>query len=773
MHASSACRTRRQRRLRTADALVAAIATVAAVGGALSGVHPTGTPMVDPVYGAMVAAGITLLASRASREAALVVAGLAFGLSRGALLMPAAVGLVLAFSQVWVKRWHRQISALVGAVDAQVLLRLPHMGFFGLTAALGVAATAVLSVSAIRSVGPTGRQRLIWAGAGLFGLTILLGAPAVIGAMLARGPAVEGISHIRAAMSLLNDGRSVDSTPQLRLAASEFAATHNDMGSWWSAGALFLPVVSQQRRALEKAAGVVQRVTATAARRAPSLDYNSLRLQGGVIDLARIAAMGPAVDDLDRSLTAASATLGGLNTTWVAGPVRDRLRDLDTQLAKAKRNSDLAADFIRAAPGLLGGEGPRHYFVAFVTPAESRGLAGYMGAYGILTAVNGKITLTESGATTDLPTTRGHFNTGLPGSSQITGPPDFLTRYGMFLRDDYFGDLTFAPDLPTVNQVIGEAYAQLGGQTIDGTLVIDPRAVAALLELTGPVRIHGLPELLTSENANDVLLRQQYEVLETATDNSTSRHDYLQDALQATFPQLLSRSLPGPRTLADDLGPVVSSGDLEFWSSHPGDQPLISGLGISGDFPNRDGGDLLSVETSNSANNKADAYLYRSIDDRVTYDPGSGEVTAHLTITLRNTAPPSGLPHYVIGSFGGSNLPLGTNVTWLTVYSPLGITEDPASRTDIRPVAEPEFGVNAYSAFVTIPSNTTVTVSMTLVGRIHPGPRYSLTVRHQPSANPDHDTVEVTASSGPGARNEFKWTLTDAEVQTRTVLFPR
>jgi hypothetical protein len=512
-------------------------------------------------------------------------------------------------------------------------------------------------------------------------------------------------------------------------------------------------------------------VTTTAAAQAGSLDYNSLRLQGGRVDVARLEAMSPGVDALDRSLTSASQTVDGLSSPWLAGPIGRRLHALRAQLDSARSRADIAAEAVRAAPGLLGAQGPRHYFVAFVTPAESRGLAGYMGAYGILTVDNGKVTLTKSGATTDLSTTHSHFNTGLPGSAWIAGPPDFLARYGVYLKNDYFGDLTFAPDLPTVNQVISEAYPQLGGEKIDGTLAIDPKGVAALLALTGPVTIQGLSQRLTSQNADQVLLKQQYDVLQTATASTADRHDYLLEALQAALPRLLTESLPGPQTLAHELGPVVRSGDLEFWSSHPGDQPLLTELKISGAFPNRRGGDLLSVETSNSANNKADAYLDRSVDDRVTYDPTSGEVNAHVSVTLRNTAPSSGLPNYVIGSFRGSNLPLGTNATWLTVYSPLATAEDPDSTTDVRPVGQPEFGVNAYSVFVTVPSNSSVTVSMTLRGHVQTGPRYSLTVRLQPTANPDHDTIEVQGTGGWLSRNALKWTLTDAEIQTRTVLF--
>ena len=44
---------------------------------------------------------------------------------------------------------------------------------------------------------------------------------------------------------------------------------------------------------------------------------------------------------------------------------------------------------IPLVPDMLGAKGPQHYFLAFVSPSESRGLDGIVAAYGELTAVHG------------------------------------------------------------------------------------------------------------------------------------------------------------------------------------------------------------------------------------------------------------------------------------------------------------------------------------------------------------------------------------------------
>jgi hypothetical protein len=769
-------RSRRQAR-RTSNQVVLVLAVAAAVGGAFAGVHPTATPVVDPLYGAAFCVLVTFAASRAGRRARLVFAAIVLGASRGLIIIPAVATLGLAVSQVWVRRWRQRIGALIGALGSQVILRWPHLGFLGLTAILGAVAALVLVVPAVRGLRRGQRRRLTFVLGGGLLLLLIVGIPALVGAFVARHPASSGIAATRGALRQVTDGQASQATAQLDVATADFAAARRDTGSWWSAGARLVPVLAQQRQALADATGAADAVTSTAAAKAGGIDYAALRYADGRINLAQVAAMAQPVAELDTTLSSAQRTVDGIRSPWLLAPIQDRLRSLGSQLASAKHNADLASAAVSAAPSLLGGEGTRHYFVAFMTPAESRGLGGYVGAYGVLTVDDGKISLTAGGPTTGFPTTQTHFNISAPGSVHLNGPADYLQRYGPYLGDSVFGDLSYTPDLPTFNSVVSQAYPQEGGQPIDGTLAIDPAGLAALLKITGPVSVPGLPQPLTSANANNVLLRQQYLLLQQSGSSAaaTQRHDYLQDALQAAFPRLVSGSLPGPRTLSQDLFPAVQAGDIQFWSSHPTDQHLLKLIKIDGSFPSAGQGDLLAVTTSNSSNDKLDAYLDKTVDDHVTYNPGTGAVTDQVTITLHNTAPSSGLPSYVIGGYPGSPAPAGTNVTWLSVYSPLRIAEDPSIHTDIQPQPVKELGVNAYSAFVTVPSETTVTLSMTLVGHIRATKHYSIALRLQPSATSTRFYVQVSPSAGWRARNGQPPSdaVGPAERQLRRVTFQR
>src|SRR5262249_51685341 len=147
-------------------------------------------------------------------------------------------------------------------------------------------------------------------------------------------------------------------------------------------------------------------------------------------------------------------------------------------------------------------------------------------------------------------------------------------------------------------------YPQVGGDHIDGVLVLDPYALSALLKFTGPISVPGLDTRLTSSNAADVLLRQQYTTAQANQISPAQRHDVLQGALAAAFRQLTTGSLPAPETLANTLAAQVHQGRLLFWSSHPGDQPLLTRLGLQGAFPQPGPDrDVLAVTVANAANN--------------------------------------------------------------------------------------------------------------------------------------------------------------------------
>lgn len=712
--------------------MVAALAVAAALGGGLAGCHPTGEGFLDVVYPAGLAAFVTVAASRSSRTALLVVAAASFAMSRWWLWLPAGAALGVAFGSTFQRRSHRRLGALVGALVSQVMLRWPPVDFHGFTAAVAGAVTVVVAVSAWRhSRRATRRWALVVTG-GLAGLVVAAAGVAAVAALAARGPAEAGMALARQSLRQVESGQSTTADGDVRAAAGDLGRAAGDVGGWWDAGAYLVPVVAQQERALARATRAGADLTATAAVVAPRLDYSNLRYSAGRLDVAALGGLEAPAADLQSAAAAAAQRLAGTSSPWLVAPIRSRLAQLAGEVGRVDSDAQTAVLAARDAPAILGADGVRYYLVAFMTPAETRGLGGFVGAYGVLRADDGHIRLIESGAVGSL--------RQVPGQTKLSGPASYLARFGAFDPQDHFQDLTYAPDLPTVEEVMAQVFPQLSGQRIDGVLVVDPYALAALLKFTGPIAVAGLPTPLDATNAAEVLLRQQYLV-----DDESNRLDELQGALVAGFDRLSSGDLPSPRTISAVLGPEVRQGRLLLWTSHSAEWPLLERIGLAGAFP-RPGpsSDVLAITVANAANNKIDAYLTQNTSYAVDYDPATGRVASTVTVKLTNTAPASGMPSDVIGSRPGSGLPAGTDLTWLCLYTRLSLR---GGVLDGHPTSlsgpVDELGVRTYCTFVDTPSEATSTLTVSLAGRITPGPAYRLAIRLQPLANPQTFTVDA------------------------------
>ncbi|HEX6394259.1 MAG TPA: DUF4012 domain-containing protein [Acidimicrobiales bacterium] len=712
----------------------------------------------------MLAGVLTVVASTCNRATIIVTASVATALSRGWLIIPAGLALGSSVAYSFLRRSYRRISAVIGAVAIQVLLRLPSVGFHGLTALVAGAAFAFVAASSYRHLTLRWRRIMSRSAIGLATAAVIVTLPLLAGALLARHAASRGVSLAQQALTAVEGGDAASATTQLDSAMSALRAAHSRTGEWWTAGALLVPGAAQQRRAIAGATGAASALTSVASREARGLDYHGLSYDHGQVNMAALAAMGGPIAALNSQLLRAQADLAHSGSEWLVSPVATRFRHFSTEVQKVERNASLGQLAVQDAPGLLGAAGPRQYFVAFMTPSETRGLDGFVGIYALMTADQGRLTLGHASTILTLDNALGSH------PPLVTGVPEYLARYGAFHPESHFQDVTYSPDFPTVERVIAQMYQNTTGRPIDGVFALDGDAVAALLHFTGPLNVKGLPFPLTADNAGDVLLRQQYTLFPNKV--QPSRDAFLADAVDAAFSRLNAGSLPGPKELGAVLGPEVRQGRLLLWTGHPADWPLLQRAGLAGGFPKRGrSSDLLAVTMANAGNNKIDAYLREHVDDQVTYNPASGHVSGSVTIQFENTAPSSGLPDYVIGINSGAPYPRGTNDMWLSVYSPFILTDSSVNGTPVgfSPGIK-EDGVTAYSAFLAIPAGGTSTLRLNFDGSLRRGSSYGMTLRMQPLAVAPTADVRVSTSSGSSGT---AWSTDESagEVQSRSWRF--
>lgn len=700
------------------------------------GLHPTAARTSDVVLSAALGVVAAAAGSVARTRWWLVLCGIAGVSTVGWAAVPAVVALVLAlaFTRWRGLRGRRLAGAVVGALALQSLIRIEG-GPFGWSAAVTAVAVGLTVLSGWQNARSGARRIVRWAGLTVAGVCCALAASFSLTVLQAR-------SSVEVGIETANDGRaaaSVGDTAQaaVLLAQAErlFADAHGGLGGWLARPARVLPLLGQQSRALELLTGAGREATASAAAAARDADVQSLTVQQGRLDLDRVAAMRAPIRSVATASRTAAAASEGAASGWLLPPVASRLARFTTAVGEARADAETAAEAIAVVPGLFGGEKPRRYFVAFTNPAETRSLGGFTGAYAEVVIDDGRMKLVRHGNIQQLNEVRA-------GLRRFLDPAVFPDRFRELLPEQFWQNVTGTADLPTVAQAVRQLWSQSGGGHLDGVMAVDPYALAALLELTGPLALEGLDEPLSAQNAARFLLRDQY----LRFDVTAERVDFLAEAARTVFDALTTGDLPGARRVSEAVGPVVRSRRLVLHSFHPDEQDLFERLGADGSVPPADRSDFLSVRSSNRAPNKLDSMLERTLDYSVTVDPATGAARARLSVKLRNAAPPSGLPQYIVGNESGR--PFGTNIMTLEVSSPLGIAEVTTGGRPEGVAVSTEYGRPVYSALVEVPPGAERVVTFTLEGTLDVSRGYSLTVLPQPVANPDRLVVAVAATGG-------------------------
>jgi hypothetical protein len=641
-------------------------------------------------------------------------------------------------------------------VVVQTILHLPS-GRFGANLVVSIAAAGCLVGPAWQRVGAAtrGRLRRVLLVCGLGGAIAV--AAFLASLLLARADIEVGIRSAQDGLVAARQGDGDAAADLLDEAGRAFTSAQEDLDSWWARPARLVPVVGQHARSLEVLAGAGADLAEAAGTSAREARVEDLRVTDGRLDLDQVRAMAGPLAAVEVALQRADAAIPGARSEWLVAPVAHRIVDFERSVDEAIGEAATASEAVTVLPDLLGGDGRRTYFVAFGTPAETRELGGFMGAYAILVADDGELSLGVTGRVRDL-------NELLRGK-QLTDPSVFPADYLAMLPQRFWHNITATPDFPTMAEAVHQLWPARALGRMDGVLYMDPATLGDLLALTGPIRVPGHREALTQRTAADFLLREQYIAFP-----DDDRHDFLVDAATTVFDELTTGDLPGPGEIVDTLAPAARERRLLLHSYHADEQALFARLDLDGRLPPVEG-DFLSVRSSNRGLNKLDAMMRRSVTYDVAVDPGRGIVRSTVTVRIDNDAPGEGLPYGVIGNRLGE--PAGTNSTTLAVYSPLGLVDVTQDGRSIGRGASPSLDRNRYTVLLDVPPEGTVTVVFHLEGRVDLRDGYRLEVVSQPLVNADDLRVEVHGS-GPwrpwGPRTWSGTTSEPVEVRVPLVL---
>ncbi|MGI8664205.1 MAG: DUF4012 domain-containing protein [Acidimicrobiales bacterium] len=705
----------------------------------------TGTRVTDAAVLGALAVAVPLIAARARRGswftslglAALVVVSGASLVAVGGGLLAAVLGTVRRMSQ-------RQAGLLVGIALIQALVHAePGKNALPLAAA-GTLALATLAFSAYR-VSNRRRRRGARRVAGALALGfVALGLLLAVALLSARSPLSRGIDQLDVGLAAAHRGDSDAAASAFDDAAASLRTARSNVGAWWAQPVRSLPLLGRNVAVVDAALSEAVQLADDARAAAAAVGPERLKFTTGSVDLAAIRVATPVLERAADDAAGAIERLAQLRSPWLVSPVSSRLDQMSARIERNLGDLALARDAVGAAPDLLGELSPRRYLVVFVTPVEARG-TGFPGNFAELNVDHGHMSLGRFGRISEL--------TGNQGKRTVTAPADYTARYGFLDVANEWRDLTVSPDFPTVARLMGQLYPQSGGMPVDGVLRLDPVAVAAMLQFTGPITVPDVPFALTSDNTAKFLFEDQYTTLA-----NPNRIDALDELGHLVFEKLVSANLPGPGELAKVFSPLVDQGHLAFVRLDGTDSAasvaLLDRVGATGAAPPVRG-DSLGVVVNNAGGNKTDAFLTRDVDYHATVEPTTGLVHATATVRLTNGAPGSGLPGVIIDNYvaffnpGMATPPKGTNRTWLTVYTPLALTGATLDGQPTTPATAVELGRLAHSLFIDLAPGATREVTLTLTGTV--SVPYQLDIWRQALAKPGTAVVSIDTGSGPPA----------------------
>ena len=596
------------------------------------------------------------------------------------------------------------------------------------------------------------RSRL-WLAGGFAG-SVLLTTPGVALALLARGDLLDAHSAMLQARQAMSRLEPKAASVALDRADESFERAHRKLSSWPTLGARFIPGISHNLEvpwAISEAgvdlvsagrAGVevIRKVPLEQGRISPPF-------KDGVLDLVPFREAAEPAERLRRHLINVERRIGRTPKHLLLPAVAEVRREVTGLLAQARHQADVAAGAALLVPRLLGAEGPRTWMVGAENTAELRGRGGYLGSFGLLSVDDGRLSLGDFRALTDLPLAPRSLTDGA-----ISGLREYQRQYLGLGGLATTQNLLMTPDFRLGASMLLAHLNRAGGIDADGLISLDPTALSYLLSVTGPVNVAGIPEPLTSANIVDWALNRIYFLYR---DDNDQRREQLSKITAAVWQRVLSARAINSRAVSNAVGRALSERHLVVYSTRRDEQALIERLGISGRVQETDS-DYLLLVSQNTGENKMDFYKSRKLSyaGKLRSD---GTMDAQVQVTVRNTATPGrSLPDYVGGSRPRIELPAGRSRDFLSLFVParaqlLQVLRDGVPSFDFDNSLE--LGKRRLAAYVELDpgESQTLTFRYRLSSALTRG-RYRLMIQNQATVVPD--TLSVQIQLPPGSRIE-------------------
>ena len=343
----------------------------------------------------------------------------------------------------------------------------------------------------------------------------------------------------------------------------------------------------------------------------------------GAVDIERLEAVAPRVDEVLGQLADAEMSLASIETSgrWTEGldDVRDQAL---AEMAPVQTAVQALVDIAPVLPQALGADGPRRYLIAIGNQAEMRASFGAPLTLVMVEFDDGRISIPVKGQT----------------STELFPPLNarvawFGPAYNPFFqgnqRNRPFVVTNTHPNLLFSAQEMAGAWTGGNYPDVDGIVTLDLTAIAAVLEATGPIEspVYGT---VGAEQIGELLLIDAYQ--EFGQTDAVAR----QEANQQLLDDLLGRILSG-EDLVNVAQAIVSTAPgrhFQVWMKDNRLEQLAVNAGAAGIVEDPQTGDWSAMYTQNGNQSKVDVFQQRNQLVVVNLaEDGSARVRQQLTLT--------------------------------------------------------------------------------------------------------------------------------------------
>jgi hypothetical protein len=302
--------------------------------------------------------------------------------------------------------------------------------------------------------------------------------------------------------------------------------------------------------------------------------------------------------------------------------------------------------WLKLAPTLLGVDGPIRLLVELQDGGELRSTGGFIGSYGILTVVSGRI----------LPFTLNDIYALDQPYEQRAGWPSAPAKYSWWPFPGYgLRDSNLSFDFPTSAQYGMKLLKTEGGPNVQGVVALTLPVIQRTLTIIGSVPLPEYGVTVTAENLESLLRYYTETNADRAGSDlpSSEQLTTIHERFTALIGQALMAKLQKAKSqqllaITQMLFSSIGTRDLQLYLTNPQAEEQLRTEDLASGIV-RGPQDGVTVVDSNIGGNKANLFTKVNYADAITIDK-SGTTIHRLTITYHfNSASDESMIHYLYG----------------------------------------------------------------------------------------------------------------------------